>query len=291
MYSAPPAYRKDKEYPMIWDKLVNLTTAMCWKLIARKVQTAIWVKPGDQSCVQQNAEQNLIQICDVTDDSMPSWNGPLRNCITFSANRSNAGKLPPRPGRLSVYSESLSSIGVSREQFSTDTQYWRHQIEEYWTLMSVNKTDIRNIMDMNALWGGFATALNPYPVWVMNVVPSSLENTLSAIYDRGLIGAFHDWCEPFSTYPRTYDLLHANYILSHYKDRASSCLLEDIMLEMDRILRPRGFVIIRDEESIISRIRELAPKFLWDANSYQLQNQENRTESVLICRKKFWAIV
>ncbi|KAJ8433165.1 hypothetical protein Cgig2_007129 [Carnegiea gigantea] len=291
VYSAPPAYRKDKEYPMIWDKLVNLTTAMCWKLIARKVQTAIWVKPGDQSCVQQNAEQNLIQICDVTDDSMPSWNGPLRNCITFSANRSNAGKLPPRPGRLSVYSESLSSIGVSRERFSMDTQYWRRQIEEYWTLMSVNKTDIRNVMDMNALWGGFATALNPYPVWVMNVVPSSLQNTLSAIYDRGLIGAFHDWCEPFSTYPRTYDLLHANYLLSHYKDRASSCLLEDIMLEMDRILRPRGFVIIRDEESIISRIRELAPKFLWDVNSYQLQNQENRTESVLICRKKFWAIV
>lgn len=291
VYSAPPAYRKDKEYPMIWDKLVNLTTAMCWKLIARKVQTAIWVKPGDQSCVQQNAEQNLIQICDVTDDSMPSWNGPLRNCITFSANRSNARELPPRPGRLSVYSESLSSIGVSRERFSMDTQYWRRQIEEYWTLMSVNKTDIRNVMDMNALWGGFATALDPYPVWVMNVVPSSLENTLSAIYDRGLIGAFHDWCEPFSTYPRTYDLLHANYLLSHYKDRASSCLLEDIMLEMDRILRPRGFVIIRDEESIISRIRELAPKFLWDVNSYQLQNQENRTESVLICRKKFWAIV
>jgi len=87
----------------------------------------------------------------------------------------------------------MVGIGISREGFSMDTQYWQHQIEEYWTLMNVNKTDIRNVMDMNALWGGFAAALNPYPVWVMNVVPSSSENTLSAIYDRGLIGAFHDW--------------------------------------------------------------------------------------------------
>ncbi|KAJ0847975.1 putative S-adenosyl-L-methionine-dependent methyltransferase [Helianthus annuus] len=41
----------------------------------------------------------------------------------------------------------------------------------------------------------------------MNVVPATTNDTLSAIYERGLIGAFHDWCEPFSSYPRTYDLL------------------------------------------------------------------------------------
>jgi len=46
-------------------------------------------------------------------------------------------------------------------------------------------------------------------------------------------------CEPFSTYPRTYDLLHAPYLLSHYKGHGDGCMLEDIMLEMDRILRPR----------------------------------------------------
>ncbi|GFY98168.1 S-adenosyl-L-methionine-dependent methyltransferases superfamily protein [Actinidia rufa] len=29
IYSAPPAYRKDKDYPMIWDKLTNSTSRMC----------------------------------------------------------------------------------------------------------------------------------------------------------------------------------------------------------------------------------------------------------------------
>lgn len=60
-------------------------------------------------------------------------------------------------------------------------------------LMNVNKTDIRNVMDMNAFVGGFSVALITYPVWVMNVVPATMNNTLSAIYDRGLTGAFHDW--------------------------------------------------------------------------------------------------
>ena len=59
--------------------------------------------------------------------------------------------------------------------------------------MNINDTDIRNVMDMNAFIGGFAVALNSLPVWVMNIVPMSMKNSLSAIYDRGLIGAFHDW--------------------------------------------------------------------------------------------------
>ncbi|XP_049404547.1 probable methyltransferase PMT7 [Solanum stenotomum] len=95
-------------------------------------------------------------------------------------------------------------------------------------------------MDMSASLGGFAVALNTWPIWVMNVVSVTMNNTLSAIYDRGLIGTFHDWCDPFPTYPRSYDLLHANNLLSHYKGRDEGCLLEDIMLEMDRILRPQG---------------------------------------------------
>lgn len=91
------------------------------------------------------------------------------------------------------------------------------------------------------------------------------------------------------------------------------------MLEMDRLIRPQvfffiltkvsttyvvlpnfvttlklvfwqGFIIIRDNESVISRIRNIAPKFLWDVDSYVLEDQQKRSEPVLIFRKKFWAI-
>lgn len=113
VYSAPPAYRKDKTYPMIWEKVVNITSAMCWKLIARQVQTAIWKKEDDQSCLLRNADQSIIDVCDAVDDSSPSWNTPLRNCVQVRGGQTHFQELPSRPERLSVYSESLSKIGLS----------------------------------------------------------------------------------------------------------------------------------------------------------------------------------
>jgi hypothetical protein len=44
-------------------------------------------------------------------------------------------------------------------------------------------------------------------------------DTLPIIYERGLFGIYHDWCESFSTYPRTYDLLHADKLFSKIKER------------------------------------------------------------------------
>lgn len=65
----------------------------------------------------------------------------------------------------------------------------------------------------------FAAALKDLPVWVFNVVNVDAADTLPIIYERGLIGIYHDWCESFSTYPRTYDLLHADHLFSNLKTR------------------------------------------------------------------------
>lgn len=48
-------------------------------------------------------------------------------------------------------------------------------------------------------------------------------------------------CEPFPTYPRTYDMLHANELLTHLS--SERCSLMDLFLEMDRILRPEVHTI------------------------------------------------
>lgn len=65
----------------------------------------------------------------------------------------------------------------------------------------------------------FAAALKDLKVWVMNVVSIDSPDTLPIIFERGLIGIYHDWCESFSTYPRTYDLLHADHLFSVLKKR------------------------------------------------------------------------
>ena len=49
-------------------------------------------------------------------------------------------------------------------------------------------------MEMNAGLRGFAAALTSNKAWVMNVVPTiAKDNTLGVIYERCLIGIYHDW--------------------------------------------------------------------------------------------------
>ncbi|KAH9312909.1 hypothetical protein KI387_027944 [Taxus chinensis] len=73
---------------------------------------------------------------------------------------------------------------------------------------------------------------------VMNVVLENGPNTLKVVYDRGLLGSVHNWCEAFSTYPRTYDLLHAWTVFSDISEK--DCSIEDLLIEMDRIVRPKS---------------------------------------------------
>lgn len=65
----------------------------------------------------------------------------------------------------------------------------------------------------------FAAALVNQPLWVMNIVPANGPDTLGIIFDRGLIGVYHDWCESLNTYPRTYDLLHSAFLFENLKKR------------------------------------------------------------------------
>lgn len=125
-----------------------------------------------------------------------------------------AFSVPPRISRGTV-------PGIKSQDFRDDNELWKSRVSHYKQFISgIQKRRYRNVMDMNARMGGFAAALLKYHVWVMNVVPvNSNQDTLGVIYERGLIGTYHDWCEAFSTYPRTYDLIHASNVFSIYQDR------------------------------------------------------------------------
>lgn len=85
----------------------------------------------------------------------------------------------------------------------------------------------------------FAAALAQQKIWVMNVVPIHAPDTLPIIFERGLIGIYHDWCESFGTYPRSYDLLHADHLFSRLKNRL--LLLPICNLSSIQLLCPESF--------------------------------------------------
>lgn len=127
----------------------------------------------------------------------------MEACITpypkvNSQDEVTGGKLKPFPDRL--YSvppriESGAVQGVSVETYLDDNKLWKKHVNAYRKIIKIiDSGRYRNIMDMNAGLGGFAAALESPKLWVMNVVPTIAEqNSLGVVYERGLIGIYHDW--------------------------------------------------------------------------------------------------
>lgn len=63
---------------------------------------------------------------------------------------------------------------------------------------------------------------------------------------------------------------------------------------MDRILRPDGFVIIRDKPSVINHVRKLFSALRWNGCLLEVEPRTDalstREERVLFARKKLWNV-
>lgn len=294
VYSSPEAYARDAVNRRIWNATSDLLKRMCWRVVSKKDQTVIWAKPTSNSCFAKRDPGTLPPLCSSDDDPDASWNVFMKACITpysGKVHRQKGSGLVPWPQRLTTAPSRLEEFGISAEEFQEDTSIWYFRVFEYWKQMKsvVEKDSFRNVMDMNSNLGGFAAALKDKDVWVMNVAPVNASAKLKIIYDRGLIGTVHDWCESFSTYPRTYDLLHAWQVFSEIEEHG--CSSEDLLIEMDRILRPDGFVIIRDKPSIINYIQKFLIALRWDGWSIEVEPRIDvlsaSDERVLIARKKW----
>nr|GLL41179.1 probable methyltransferase PMT3 [Ipomoea trifida] len=293
-YSSPEAYAQDEEDLRIWKQMSALVERMCWRIAAKRNQTVIWVKPLDNECYMSREPGTQPPLCRSDDDPDAVWGVPMEACISPYSDHDHKTKgsgLAPWPARLITPPPRLADFGYSNEMFEKDTELWRQRVDSYWRILSpkISSDTVRNIMDMKANLGSFAAALKEKDVWVMNAVPEDGPNTLKIVYDRGLIGTIHNWCEAFSTYPRTYDLLHAWTVFSDIEKKG--CSGEDLLLEMDRIVRPTGFIIIRDKQHVIDFVKKYVHALHWEAvgtaDSSSDPDQEG-DEVVLIVQKKLW---
>ncbi|KAL2323422.1 hypothetical protein Fmac_027801 [Flemingia macrophylla] len=295
-YSSPEAYAQDEEDRRIWTEMNALVGGMCWKIAAKRNQTVIWVKPLTNDCYFKREPDTQPPLCSPDDDPDAVWKVKMKACITRYSDQMHRIKgsgLAPWPARLTTPSPRLADFNYSTAMFKTDMEYWQKEVANYWNMLGnkIKPDTIRNVMDMKANLGSFAAALKDKDVWVMNVVPDNGPNTLKIIYDRGLLGTVHNWCEAFSTYPRTYDLLHAWTIFSDVIDR--ECSPEDLLIEMDRILRPKGFIIVHDKRSVVLSVKKFLPALHWVAVNISNVDQDSDQGkdddyAVLIIQKKIW---
>lgn len=295
-YSSPEAYAQDEEDLKIWKEMSALVERMCWKIAAKKNQTVIWVKPLTNDCYLNREPGTRPPLCRSDTDPDAVWGVPMEACITpySEQNQRDRGSgLAPWPSRLTTPPPRLADFGISTEMFEKDMEIWRQRVENYWSLLNakIRPNTLRNLMDMKANMGSFAAALKDEPVWVMNVVPEDGPNLLKIIYDRGLIGTVHDWCEAFSTYPRTFDLLHAWTVFSDIEKKG--CSVEDLLIEMDRILRPTGFIIVRDRKPVVEYIKKHLTALHWESVAIvdaEPNSDSEDGESIFVIQKKMWLI-
>ncbi|KAJ8441547.1 hypothetical protein Cgig2_026348 [Carnegiea gigantea] len=294
--SGPPVQwtNQDKE----WADLQAVARALCFELIAVDENTAVWKKPPGDECLPNQNEFGLA-LCDESDDPSYAWYSKLKTCVSRRSHIKgdiSLGTIPKWPKRVTKAPSRVAQIKNGLDVFGADTRRWARRVAYYKNSLKLKlgTTAVRNIMDMNAFFGGFAAALVSDPVWVMNVVPPHKPSTLDVIYDRGLIGVYHDWCEPFSTYPRTYDFLHVSGIESLIKDSASGnnrCHLLDLMVEMDRILRPEGTVLMRDSPEVIDKVNRVAHALRWTTAIHEKEPESSGRERILVATKPFWRAV
>ncbi|XP_014753707.1 probable methyltransferase PMT23 isoform X2 [Brachypodium distachyon] len=287
IWSATPVYRRGKRDEEDWNAMVTLTKSICWRTVVKskdvnKIGVVIYQKPVSNSCYIER-KNNEPPLCTARDDHSP-WYTPLDSCLLLpvvSSSGEGNGWPISWPERLNMRYPSRSdnsSTQFSQEKIDSDTKQWSGLVSEvYFSGFAIDWSSIRNVMDMNAGFGGFAASLIDRPLWVMNVVPFDQPDTLPIIFNRGLIGVYHDWCESFNTYPRTYDLLQMSYLLQSLTNR---CDIIEVAAEIDRILRPGRWFVLHDTIGVIRKMDQVLRSLHYKTAIVKQQ--------LLVARKSFW---
>ncbi|CAI8593655.1 unnamed protein product [Vicia faba] len=238
-------------------KIENVAKSLCWNKLVEKDDIAIWQKPKNHFDCTQNRP-----FCQEDNKPDKAWYTNMQTCLSPLPKVSNkeetsGGALNNWPQRLKSTPPRISKgtiKSVTPQTFSKDNQLWNKRVSYY--------------KKVNSQLGKAAKV-----------------DTLGAVYERGLIGIYHNWCEAMSTYPRTYDLIHADSVFSLYNDR---CEVEDILLEMDRILRPEGSIIIRDDVDILVKVKSIINGLDWESQIVDHEDGPLEREKLLFAVKKYW---
>ncbi|KAM7253285.1 hypothetical protein ACFE04_025903 [Oxalis oulophora] len=296
-------FLRNKNNKERWTFILGFAENLCWELLSQQDETVVWKKTSKNDCYSSRKPDSGPSVCSDGEEFESPYYRPLQTCIagTKSARWVPIEQRLTWPSRTDLNKSELASYGFHMEEFTEDADSWKKAVVNYWSLLSpIIFSDhpkrpgvedpsppynmLRNVLDMNAHFGGFNYALLEAgkSAWVMNVVPTNGANYLPLILDRGFVGV----CEAFPSYPRTYDLVHADGLLFLQSGQQHRCTLLDLFTEIDRLLRPEGWVIIRDTARLVESARTLTTRLKWDARV--IETESSSDERLLVCQKPFF---
>ncbi|CAI0616626.1 unnamed protein product, partial [Linum tenue] len=232
-----------------WKEMEDLAARICWQLVKKEGNVGIWCKPLNNSCYLGREIGAQPPLCSSSEDPDNVWYVNMTACITPLPKDGNGGNVSVWPARLHSPPDRLQSIKMDamisrKELMKAESRYWNEIIGSYVRAFHWKEQNFRNVLDMRAGFGG---------------------------------------CEPFDTYPRSYDLIHAAGLFS---DERKRCNFSTILLEMDRMLRPGGTVYIRDTLAVIGEIHDVASAMGWVVMVHDTSEGPHASWKFLACEKR-----
>lgn len=69
---------------------------------------------------------------------------------------------------------------------------------------------------------------------------------------------------------------------------SNRCEIKDILLEMDRILRPEGSVIIRDDVDTLVKIKKMFDAMQYEGRIIDHEHGPLERQKILLAYKQYW---
>ncbi|EXB63944.1 putative methyltransferase PMT28 [Morus notabilis] len=204
------------------EAMTTLTASICWNILAHKtddfseVGVKIYQKPESNDIYGLRRRKNP-PLCKENENPDAAWYVPMKTCLhpIPSAIEQHGTEWPEEwPKRLDTVPDWLDD----KDKLVADSKHWSSIIEKsYLTGLGIDWANIRNVMDMKAIYGGCNQ-----PVW--------------------------------------------------------------IVVEMDRMLRPGGWTIIRDKVEILGPLEGILKSLNWDIRLTYAQDKEG----IICAQKNMW---
>ena len=256
---------------------LEVAKRMCWKPLMfvddlnGKIETGMFRKPHDAAGMGPGcATHNEVYdgVCLAPESKGIIWNSDIPACYphqplvpyahgTWPLSLTEGPVRPPSPSTPPA--DYLRELAQGLDDWKAIVR----DLHNVFKLGILGDAAVHSILDVHAGRGSFAAALADLKstAWVMNVVPTAAEtDTLPAILDRGLVGIYHDWCLDFPAYPRAFDLVHVS---SEAIKLNHGCSFGEVMLELDRLLKPHGHALIQSDVHTVIGLEDVLIHLGW----------------------------